>query len=160
MCTWGSCPAPCQVHGSVGAVFPVRSLFPGDLAQSQAQGDTGRINKTGSGQLSSPGVSYTVTPTAPSPPWPGCSLQSSAKLGAAQRQEHPRCPVSSRPPPVPRGAQNPGLCLALHGPHSPLRLWPPLELFPRPFRVCAPALYGARPAGFSALSPEAHFLSW
>ena len=29
MCTWRSCPTPCQVQGSVGAVYPVRPLFPG-----------------------------------------------------------------------------------------------------------------------------------
>ena len=56
MCTWGSCPTPCQVYGSVGAVYPVRLLLPGGPAQSQAQGDT-RRNNTGGGQLSSPGVS-------------------------------------------------------------------------------------------------------
>ena len=51
----GSCPAPCQVV-SVGAIYPVRSLFPGSPALSMAQGDT-RNNSSGGGQLPSPGVS-------------------------------------------------------------------------------------------------------
>ena len=47
---------PCQVHVSVGAIYPVRPLVPGSSAQSQAQGDT-RRNNSDSGKLSSPGVS-------------------------------------------------------------------------------------------------------
>ena len=41
----------------MGAVYPVRPLFPVIPALSQALGDTRRNNKTGSGQLSSPGFS-------------------------------------------------------------------------------------------------------
>ena len=54
--TWGHCPAPCQVHGSVGAVYHLRPQFPGCPALFQAQGDTARNNPTVGVQLSSPGV--------------------------------------------------------------------------------------------------------
>ena len=54
MCTWGRCPTP---FSSVGAVDPVRALFPGGPAPSQAQSDTRRNNNTGGSQLSSSGVS-------------------------------------------------------------------------------------------------------
>ena len=57
MYTWGCCHALCQVHGSMGAVYPVRHLFPGSPAPSQTQGDTSRDNHTSRGQLSSFGVS-------------------------------------------------------------------------------------------------------
>ena len=50
-------PRPCQVHGSVGAIYPVRPLLPGGPAQSQAQGDTRRSNKSGGGRLPSSSVS-------------------------------------------------------------------------------------------------------
>lgn len=53
----GELPVPCLVHRSVGAVYPVRPLFPGGHAQSKAQGDTRRNNHTGGGQVPSPGVS-------------------------------------------------------------------------------------------------------
>ena len=53
----GEVPRPLQVHGSVGAVYPVRPLLPGSPAPSQAQGDTRRNNNSGGGQLSSPRVS-------------------------------------------------------------------------------------------------------
>ena len=54
VCIWGSCPSP---PGSVGAVNPVRPPYPGGPAPFQAQGDTRKNNTTGSGQLSSSGVS-------------------------------------------------------------------------------------------------------
>ena len=53
----GKLPCPCHVHGSVGAVYLVRPLFPGSASQSQAQGATKRNNTTGSGQDSRAGVS-------------------------------------------------------------------------------------------------------
>ena len=53
----GSYPAPCQVQGSVGAVYSLRPLFPGDPTPPQAQGDTRRNNNTGGSQFSSSGVS-------------------------------------------------------------------------------------------------------
>ena len=53
----GDLPCPLPLHVSVGAVYPVRPLFPGGPAPFQAHGDTRRNNHTASGQLSSPGVS-------------------------------------------------------------------------------------------------------
>ena len=73
VCTWGCCSTPCQVHGSVGAVYPVRPLFPGSTAPSQAQGDTRRDNPAG--VASSPALESApaVTTAAPGPHRLGCS---------------------------------------------------------------------------------------
>ena len=57
VCTWGICPTPYLMHGSVRALYPVRPLGPGSLGPSQAQGDTRRNKNSGRGQLSCPGVS-------------------------------------------------------------------------------------------------------
>ena len=59
--------------GSVGAVYPMRPLFPG-APPLPGMHDTRRNNSTDGGQVSSSGVSSpTVTTTSPSPHWPRCS---------------------------------------------------------------------------------------
>ena len=55
--TWGSRLAPCLVHGSVGAVYPVRPPFPGSPGLSQAHHATRRKYNSGSGQPSSSRIS-------------------------------------------------------------------------------------------------------
>ena len=128
MCTWGSCPAPCQVQGSVQAVYPVKLLF--SPRYKVTAGGTTRVAAASSPSLES---APTVTTTAPSPQGPGWSGgrgHRSAQLGAAWQQERPCCPVSSRPLPVPGGVPDPGLCprcpglwvctagITFPGPHS------------------------------------------
>ena len=112
VCAPGGAPSshPCQVQGSVGAVYPVRPLFPGGPALSQAQGDTRRDNNSGSGQLPSPGVSspsnhhsLPVLTGLAGASWLSCALSTSA------------CPGGGGG--VGGGAQDPGLC--------PPALWAP-----------------------------------
>ena len=169
MCTWGRCPTPCQVHGSVGAVYPVRSLFPGGPAPPQAQGDTRRDNNTGLGQLSSSGVSsrsnYRSLPVR-------TGLDAPGGRGMPGGWSLLACPVPSPLPSVPSKRRilgcvpwRPGIRACAAGIVLP-RPWlpkaagrsppcpePPAELFPRPRRTRAPALYRARPAVCGALSP-------
>ena len=114
------------------AVYPVRPLITGGSAQTQAQDDTRRKNNSGSSQLSCPRVNSSSN---------YCSWQStgvwihwgwgrrSAQLRGAVRQECPCCPVSSWPPPVPRGVPDPGLCPLV--PWAP-RPWGPLHTEPPP----------------------------
>ena len=82
-------------------------------AQSQAHGDTRRNNHSGGGQLSSPGVSSSSNHHS-LPVHRGLTLRGrrrrSALLRATWGQERPRCPVPSRPLPVPGGVPDPGLC--------------------------------------------------
>ena len=166
----GELPGSLSGAGSVGAVFPVRPLFPGGPAPSQAQGDIRRNKHTGGGQLSSPRVrsSSNSHSSQSAGAWMlrggGANLHS---LGVPRRQERPRCPLSSRPPPVPGGVQDPGLCtpcalgsgfcaagIALPG-------LPPLEPIPhscsRGPPPAAPALYHAWPPGCAALYPGRTF---
>ena len=107
------------VHGSVGAAYPVRPLFPGSPTPSQAQGDTRRSNNTGGSQLSSSGVSSHSNYHS----LPVCTGLDALVAGVlictvrgAQQQEGPRCPVSSAPLPFPGVAQDPGLCPVRSGP--------------------------------------------
>ena len=159
MCTWGSFPAPFWVHGSVGAVYPLRSLFPGGPAKTQAQGDTRRNNHTGSGQLSSSGISspsnYCSSQSALAWMlgwgWGGgliCTAWGRLAAGASSLS------VFSPLPPVPGGMQDLELCppapwflgpvlLKLHslGPSSRSPLCPePLPELPRPCRVLSSPL--------------------
>ena len=102
MCTWGSCPASCHVHGSVGAVYPVRPLLSPKYKVTPGGGTT--VVAASSPALES---APAVTTAAPSPQGPGCSGGRgcrSAQLGAARQQEHPCCPGPSWPPPVSEGS--------------------------------------------------------
>ena len=85
-CTWGSCPAPCQVQGSVGVVYPVRPLFPGSPAPSRHRVTAGGITPLVA--VSSPALESApqVSTTAPSPQGPGCS-----------RAVAPTCTARGRP---------------------------------------------------------------
>ena len=151
MCATGGASAPCQVPGSVGAVYPVRPLFPGGPAPTQAQGDTGRNNKTGGGQVSSSGVSSrgnyyssqstlswmlwgqgTLICTARGHPAAGASSLSCALLTSACVPQHPGTQGLHRWNHTPRAAQ-------------PLRAEPQSELLPRPCGARAPALFQLGP---------------
>ena len=77
MCTSRGFPSPCQVMGSVVAVYPVSPRLPGGPTQSQAQGDT-RKNNIGGGQLSSSRVNSCSN---------YCSSQSCRDLDARGREE-------------------------------------------------------------------------
>ena len=154
MCTWGSCPSPCQVHGSVVAVYPVRPFFPGGATLSQAHGDTRRNKYIGGGQPSSSGVSYHSNycslPVCTGPDAPGDRRCLSAQFGGTCRQESAHCPLPSLPPlvlgasagwpAVPPGTLGSkpcaaGIVLPNVARHSPLlpELLP--ELLPRRHRV-------------------------
>ena len=165
MCTWGSCPTPCQVHGSVGAVYPIRPLFPGSPSPSQAQGDTRRTTILVAASSPSLESAPTVTTAALSPHWPGCSggRGHCSQLGGTWRQENPLCPVPSPPPPVPRGVQDHGLCSRCPGLQG-LRCWNPapgprslLRAEPRSELLLRPRWEPLQP--FTELSPQslAHF---
>ena len=95
MCTWGSCPTPCLMLGSVGAVYSVRPLFPGGPRPSQSQGDTRRNNHTGGGQLPSPRVSscsnYRSLPVCTGLDAPGLGVLICS--WGTRQQEHSGCLV-------------------------------------------------------------------
>ena len=171
----GAALPPARCTGSVGAIYPVRPLVPGGPTSTRQRVTPGGTTLA---VASSPAVESApaVTTTALSLQRPGCSpggVRRSAQLGPALRQELPRCPVSSLPPPVPGGGERrilgcvpralgSGACAAgimLLGPglpkaagHSPLHPEPPPELLPRPRRPCAPALYHALPRDTSSVS--------
>ena len=83
---------PVLVHGSVGAVYPVRPLFPDGPAPPKdtvTQGGTTPLAVASSPALES---APTVTPVAPSRHWPRCSGGGGTDLhswGNAPQQEHP-----------------------------------------------------------------------
>lgn len=107
MCTWGSFSVPCQVHSSVGAVYPVRPLL--SHRYKVTPGGTTTVAAASSLAL---GSAPAVTTAASSPQGPGCSTgggRSFAQFRAGRQQERPCCPVSSRPLPVPGGASDLGL---------------------------------------------------
>ena len=66
--TWGSCPGPCQVHSSVGVVYPFSPLL--SLRHKVTPGGTTTAVAASFPALES---APTVTTTAPSPQGPGCS---------------------------------------------------------------------------------------
>ena len=165
MCTWGSCPTPCQVQGSVGAVYPMLSLFPGGIAPTQGQSDTRRKDNTGGGQLSRLESAPTVT-TAVSQStlaWMLLVVEGCADLHAWWHlvAGESCSPVTSLPPVVLEGTLDPWLCplgalgsgvcaagIPLPGPQipkaegrSPLCPEPPTELLLRPQQLHAPGLY-------------------
>ena len=139
-------PCPCQVQGSVGAVYSLRPLLPGGPSQFQAQGDTRRNNHMAVASSpaleSAPTVTTSVFPSAVA--WmlrgPG-SLICTAQ--AAHWQKCTQLSFSSRPPPVPRGGPDPELCplgsracaagIAPPGPCSPLHV----EVLPEPRLGCS-----------------------
>ena len=94
-----------------GSCLSCEAPVPWGPAPSQAQGDTGR-NKTGGCQLSSPGVCSSSNYHSCQSAWMllAWMLRDPGVLIACSGQEHPCCPVSSQPPPVPRGVPDPGLC--------------------------------------------------
>ena len=80
MCTWGHCSTPCWVHGSVGAVCPVRPLFPGGplhLRHRLTPGGTTTLAEVSSSAHESAPAGNT---TSPSLHWPGCSGGKGADL--------------------------------------------------------------------------------
>ena len=180
VCTCESCPVLYLLHGSVGAVYPVRPLFPCRPAPSQAQGDT-RRNNTSGGQLSSPEVSsrsnYRSLPVSTGLDALGVGGADLHSFGSPVAGES-CCPVPSPPPPVSGGVKDLGLCLlGTLGPGACvagitfLGLWlrrqqgaapspgaTLSELLQRPSQVPAPALYRDRPMVCGALSPGVHFL--
>ena len=89
--------------GSVGALYPVRLLFPGGPTFpgcTVTQGGTTPLAAASCPALES---APPVTTIAPSPQGPGCSGgggHRSAQLGGHRWQDHPRCPVPSPLPPV------------------------------------------------------------
>ena len=153
----------CQVHGSVGVVYPVRPLLSPRYKLTPGGGTT--VTGASSPALES---APAVTPTAPSPQGPGCSRGGGccpAQLGATQWQERLHCPMSSQPPPVPGERQILG-CVPqspsfLHrwnrasGPHTSFRAEPLLQ----PLRAAPGSCSGVQPCALQpfrelgALSP-------
>ena len=103
----GALPRPLPGARLVGAVYHLRSLFPGGPALFQAQGDTRRSNHTGGGQLSSPGVSsrsnYRSSQSALAWMLPGLGELHSPLLGAGLSGSCLSCeaPVPWQPRSVP-----------------------------------------------------------
>ena len=169
----GAAPPPCQVQGSVGAVYPVRPLFPGGPNPPRH-----RVTPGGTATLvvaSSPALESApaVTTTGPSPQGPGCSGAGDADLhslgvhvgrGVLSVLCLPGLRLS------PGGVQDPGQCPPAPWDLGPVplesRSWgpepphpePPPELLPRPHGAQAPALYcRLRCVG---PSPPVHLLCW
>ena len=110
---------------SCEAPGPWQPLVPGGPAPSRAQGDTGRNNKTGSGQFCSPGVSSrsNYRSSQSTGAWMLRGLGALICTGLDRpAAEGPLCPVPSPPPPVPRGATDPGLCPPAPWSRGPVRL--------------------------------------
>ena len=112
MCSWESCPAPCQVHGSVGAVYPVSPLFPGAPFHPRHRvtpgGTTILVVARSSALESAPTVTTAVSQSALAWMLPGEGGDDLHSWGTP-RQECPRCPGPSRPSPVLGGVQDPGM---------------------------------------------------
>ena len=123
----------------MGAVYPVRPLFPDGPAPSQAQGDTSRDNTGASSPAleSAPAVTTAVSQSTQA--W--MFLGQGVLICTAWRcpsQESPRHPVPSLLPPVPGGPQDPGL-QGLWS--SACRVWPALPWGAPPLLV-TPGTWG------------------
>ena len=134
----GELPRPCQVHGSVGAVDPVRPLLPWRPAPSQARGDTGT---TPLAAASSPALESAprVTPGSQSAgAWMlGGRGRRSAQLRAARASA---CPGGAQDPGCVPRALGSGACATgiAPGPQPP-----PAEPPPEPPPSCSWAPPGA-----------------